>query len=130
MKFEGEPIPDFELALGECSSPQPFEDVSDDTCSVFSDISDKNVSEDDISEYDIVEDDSPSRPKWAEKIVQAAGESAGNPHEPRKTRSQTSNASFASVSSLIEHYYMVIGSDTHKYNQYCNEPIWKTTMEG
>ena len=33
-----------------------------------SDISDKNVSEDDISVYD-----SPSTPKWAEKIVQAVG---------------------------------------------------------
>ena len=28
-KFEEEPIPDFELAPGDCSSPQPFEDVSD-----------------------------------------------------------------------------------------------------
>ena len=39
MKFEEEPIPDFELARGECSSPKPLEDVSDDTCSVFSYIS-------------------------------------------------------------------------------------------
>ena len=35
VKFEEEPILDFELASGECSSPQPFEDVSDDTCSFF-----------------------------------------------------------------------------------------------
>ena len=35
VKFEEEPIPDFELAPGECSSPQPFKDVSDDTCSIF-----------------------------------------------------------------------------------------------
>ena len=35
VKLEEEPIPDFELAPGECSYPQPFEDVSDDTCSVF-----------------------------------------------------------------------------------------------
>ena len=35
VKFEEEPIPDLELAPRECSSPQPFEDVSDDTCSVF-----------------------------------------------------------------------------------------------
>ena len=26
VKFEEEPITDFELAPGECSSPQPFED--------------------------------------------------------------------------------------------------------
>ena len=35
VKFEEEPFPSFELAPGECSSPQPFEDVSDDECSVF-----------------------------------------------------------------------------------------------
>ena len=49
VKFEEEPIPDFELAPRKCSSPQPFEDVSDDTCSIFSHMSDIN-----ISEYDIV----------------------------------------------------------------------------
>ena len=52
VKFEEEPIPDFELAPGECSSPQPFEDVSDDTCSVFSDVSNKNMVEYDIFVYD------------------------------------------------------------------------------
>ena len=31
VKFEEEPIPDFELAPGDCSSPQSFDDVSDDT---------------------------------------------------------------------------------------------------
>ena len=35
VKFEEGPILDFELASGDCSSPQPFEDVSDDTCFVF-----------------------------------------------------------------------------------------------
>ena len=58
VKFKEEPIPYFELASGDCSSPQPFEDVSDDTCSIFYDNSDINVSEYDISVYD-----SPSRPK-------------------------------------------------------------------
>ena len=58
-----------------------------------------NVAEDDISVYD-----SPSRPKWAEKIVQAVGELAGNPQEHRKTRSQTSKDSFASDSALAKKY--------------------------
>ena len=30
VKFEEEPIPDFELAPGDCSSRQPFKDVSDE----------------------------------------------------------------------------------------------------
>ena len=29
VQFEEEPIPDFELALGECSSPQHLDEVSD-----------------------------------------------------------------------------------------------------
>ena len=83
----------------------------------------------DVAEDDISVDDSPSRPKWDEKIVQAIGELAGNPHEPRKTRSQTSSASFASDSALVEHYYMMIGSDPQTYQQYCNYPRWKLAME-
>ena len=59
VKFEEEPILDFELAPGECSSPQPFKYVSGDTCSVFSDMSDINM-----AEYDISIDESPSRPMW------------------------------------------------------------------
>ena len=39
-----------------------------------------NVVEDDIYVYE-----SPCRPKWAEKIVQEAGELAGNSQEPRRT---------------------------------------------
>ena len=45
-------------------------------------MSDIDVAEDYISVYD-----PPSRPKWDEKLVQAAGELAGDPHGPRKTGS-------------------------------------------
>ena len=89
MHFEEEPIPYFELAPGECSSPQHLDEVSNDSSSVFYDISDTNM-----AVYDIFVYDSPSRPKWDEKIIQAAGELAGNPQEPRKTRSQSNNVSF------------------------------------
>ena len=57
VQFEEEVIPDFELAPGECSSPQHQDDVSDD---YISDISDS-----DMDEYDVSEHDSPIRPKWA-----------------------------------------------------------------
>ena len=124
MKFEEEPIPDFELASGECSSPQPFDDVTDDTCSIFSDVSDTNFSEDDIYIYD-----SPYRPKWAENIVQAVGELEGNPHELRKTRSQIRRDSFASDSGLVEKFYMIVGTDPNSYNKYFNYPIWRSSME-
>ena len=83
-----------------------------------------NVFEDEIYVYE-----SPSRTKWAEKIVQAARELAGNPQVPRKTRSQTSKASFASDSALAEHCYMLISSDPQAYQQACTDPRWKLAME-
>ena len=58
VQFEEEIIPYFELELGECSSPQHHDDVSDDSNSDFSDNSDN-----DMDEYDIYVHDSPSRPK-------------------------------------------------------------------
>ena len=81
------------------------------------------MDEDDIYVYD-----SPSRPKWDEKIIQDARELVGNPQEPRKTRSQTSNASFASDSTLAEHCYMMIVYDPQTYQKSCNVPICKITM--
>ena len=40
----------------------------------------------------IVDIDSPTRPKWAVKTIHAAGELAGNPSDPRRTRSQFESA--------------------------------------
>ena len=38
---------------------------------------------------DLIEDPNiPTRPKWAENTIHAAGELAGNPSDPRRTRSQ------------------------------------------
>ena len=37
--------------------------------------------------------DSPTRPKWEAKNIHAAGELAGNPSDPRRTRSQFESAS-------------------------------------
>ena len=85
----------------------------------FSDINDNNM--------DVYY--SPSSPKWAEKIIQAARELVGNPQEPRKTRSQSNNASFETEIYLDENYYMLIGYDSQSYQQYFHDPIWKTAME-
>ena len=68
-------------------------------------------------------------PSGLKKIVQAVRELAGNPHEPRKTRSQTSKASFASDSALNEHYYMLVGFYPHTYHKSCTDPRWKSIME-
>ena len=109
MQFKEEPIPDFELAPGECSSPQHhYEVINYSSYNFFDnyDNSDNEMDEDKIYVYD-----SPSSPKWAEKIIQAARELVGNPLEPRKTRSQIHNASYASEIALVENCYMMIGYD-------------------
>ena len=103
VQFEEEIIPDFELGSGECSSPQHQDDVSDDS---ISDIYDNYM-----VEYDLYVHESPSRPKWDDKTIETAGDLAGNPLDPRKTRSQLHNASCASEISLVENCYMIIGSD-------------------
>ena len=54
---------------------------------------------------------------------------AGNPQEPRKSRSQTSKASFASDSDIAEHYYMLISFDPQTYQKACIDPRWKLAME-
>ena len=64
VQFEEKIIPYFELALGECSSPQHQDDVSDDSISVISDIFDSHM-----FEYDFSKHDTPSWPKWAEKRI-------------------------------------------------------------
>ena len=46
VQFEEEIIPDFELAPGECSSPQHHDDVSNDSRSDFYDSSDNDMSDD------------------------------------------------------------------------------------
>ena len=48
----------------------------------------------DMSDNDalIAYPNSPTRPKWAAKTIHAAGELAGNPNEPRRTRSQFESA--------------------------------------
>ena len=62
-------------------------------------------------EDDIYIHESPSRPKWDEKTIHATRDLAGNPLDPRKTRSQFHNYSYASEIYLAENYYMMIGYD-------------------
>ena len=43
--------------------------------------------------YDLIEyPNSPTRPKWAAKTIDAAGELAENPNDPRRTRSHFESA--------------------------------------
>ena len=79
-----------------------------------------NVSEEIVEHVDsdmydnddfIVDPNSPTRPKWAAKTVHAAGELAGNPNNPRRTRSQFESALYMKDPMFVEKCYMIIESD-------------------
>ena len=82
------------------------------------------MDEDDFSEHE-----SPTRPKWAQKTIEAVGDLAGNPLDPRKTRSQFHTAYFASQVYLAKKCFMMVGSDPQSYQEAYYDPIWKTTMQ-
>ena len=50
----------------------------------------------------IADPNSPTRPKLAAKTIHAAGELAGNPNDPRRTRSQFESALCMKYSMFVE----------------------------
>ena len=72
------------MKLESSSPPEPL-NVSEET--------NKFGDSDMYDNYDLITDpDNPTRPKWAEKTIHAAGELAGNPSDTRRTRSQFESA--------------------------------------
>ena len=78
-----------------------------------------------MDEYEISIHESPSRPKWDEKTIQAAGDLVGNVLDRMKTRSRFHNASYASEIYIADHCYMMTGSDPESYQESCHDPRWK-----
>ena len=124
MQFEEEVILDFELAPRECSYPQHQDDASDDSLYDISGIFYSEMAEDDVSEHD-----SPTRPKWVEKTLEAAGNLASNPLDPRKSRSQFHTTSFASEVYLAEKFFMMVVSNPKSYKEASIDPIWQTSIQ-
>ena len=78
VQFQEEPLAAVEVR--ESSSPLEPLNVSEEIVEhADSDMSDN----DDL----IADPNSPTRPKWAAKTIHATGELAGNPNDPRRTRS-------------------------------------------
>ena len=59
----------------------------------------------------ISDPNSPTRPKWAANTIHVAGELAGNPNDPRRTRSQFESALCMKDSMFVEKCYMMVESD-------------------
>ena len=68
------------MEVGEASSPPEPQEVSKE----FVEHADSDLSDQD--EF-IVYPSIPTRPKWADKTLHAAGELDGDPNDPRRTRS-------------------------------------------
>ena len=73
------------MEVGEASSPpEPLKVIEEIVEHADSDMSD--------SDEFIAYPNSPTRPKWEANTIHAAGELAGNPNDPRSTRSQFESA--------------------------------------
>ena len=107
VQFEEEPMQEIELVKGDCSHPPLNDDVSDYSPSDFSDSNEY---------YDVhTNHDSPIRPKWAEKTIQATSHLAGDLLDSRKTRSQFHNALSNCDSNISERCFMMAIFDPHSY---------------
>ena len=77
----------------------------------------------------IADPDSPTRPKWTASNIHAAGELAGNPSDPRKTRSQFESALCMKDPLFAEKCYLMVESDPQTCEYASHDPIWKTYMK-
>ena len=81
-------------------------------------------------EYEFIADpNSPTRPKWASKTIHAARELAGNPNDPRRTRSQVESALCMRDPMFAEKCYLMVESHPQTYEDVASDPIWKEAMK-
>ena len=59
----------------------------------------------------ILDPTSPTRPKWAEKTIHAAGELVGNPNDTRRTTSEFESALCVKDPLFAEKCYLMVESD-------------------
>ena len=86
-------------------------------------------SDSDISDNDdlITDPNNPTRPKWAEKTIHAAGELARNPNDTGRTRSQFESSLCVKDPLFAEKCYLIIDSYSNTYEYAAHDPIWKKT---
>ena len=77
----------------------------------------------------IIDPDSPARPKWAAKTIHAAGELAGNPSDPRRTRSQFESSLSIKDPCFDDKCFIMFEYGPLTYEYACEDPIWKTSMK-
>ena len=96
------------VKVGESSSPTQPLIVSEET----NEFDDSNMFDnDDFIAYT----NSPTRPKWVANTIHAAGELAGNPSDPRRTRSQFESVLCMKDPLFEEKCYLMLESDPQTY---------------
>ena len=106
FSFEEEPLAAVEV--GEASSPPEPQEVSKE----FVEHADYDL----FDGYEFIADPNiPTRPKWAAKTVHATGELAGDPNDPRRTRSQFESGLCMKDHMFAEKFYLMVESDTQTY---------------
>ena len=77
----------------------------------------------------IADPNSPKIPKLEANTLYAAGELAGNPNDPRRTRSQFEVGLCMKDPMFAEKCYLMVESDHHTYEDAAGDPIWKAAMK-
>ena len=77
----------------------------------------------------IADTNSPTRPKLVVNTIHPAGELAGNPSDPRRTRSQFESAMCMKDPLFAEKCYLMVESKPHTYEDAAHDPRWQTTMK-
>ena len=77
----------------------------------------------------IADPNSPTRPKWPAKTLHAARELAGDPNDPRRTRSQFESGLCMKDPMFAKKCYLMVDSDPQTYGDAAGDPIWQTAMK-
>ena len=110
------------MEVGESSSsPEPL-NVSEEIV----ELADSDMSDN----YDLIAyPNIPTIPKWVSNTIHAAGELAGNPNDPRRTRSQFESALCMKDPMFAEKCYLMVESYPQTYEDAANDPRWQTAMK-
>ena len=71
----------------------------------------------------------PTRPKWAARTIHVVGELAGNPSDPRRTRSQFESALCMKDPMFVEKFYLMVELDPWTCEDVVGYPRWQEAMK-
>ena len=120
VQFQEEPLAAVEV--GETSSPPEPMKVSEEFVEhAYSDMSD--------SDEFITNPKIPTRSKCSAKTIHAAGELAGNPNDPMRTRSQFESAMCMKDPMFAEKCYLMVESNPQTYEYGAGDPRRQAAMK-